>query len=211
VERATTLGYPAIGLTDHNTIGGATRFVEAAGRCNIRPILGSRLSHNGESVTALLAEPSGYHSLCRLITRIHTTKPPDFAVLSESAEGLHLLVDDPALFKPPLTDTYRGRLWAEVVRPGVKSARERTLLDAASRVGARPVASLTPYFCEPAGHAIHKLLSTVRQGGMADAADKVRNVTPGTGFPKVFYLKYHLYAHYFPLMALARARRAGSL
>jgi squalene-hopene/tetraprenyl-beta-curcumene cyclase len=26
----------------------------------------------------------------------------------------------------------------------------------------------------------------------------------GTGFPKVFYLKYHLYAHYFPLMALAR-------
>lgn len=30
----------------------------------------------------------------------------------------------------------------------------------------------------------------------------------GTGFPKVFYLKYHLYAHYFPLMALARYRRA---
>jgi squalene-hopene/tetraprenyl-beta-curcumene cyclase len=26
----------------------------------------------------------------------------------------------------------------------------------------------------------------------------------GTGFPKVFYLKYHLYRHYFPLFALAR-------
>lgn len=26
----------------------------------------------------------------------------------------------------------------------------------------------------------------------------------GTGFPKVFYLKYHLYATYFPLLALAR-------
>jgi squalene-hopene/tetraprenyl-beta-curcumene cyclase len=26
----------------------------------------------------------------------------------------------------------------------------------------------------------------------------------GTGFPKVFYLKYHMYAIYFPLMALAR-------
>jgi len=25
----------------------------------------------------------------------------------------------------------------------------------------------------------------------------------GTGFPKVFYLKYHLYATYFPLQALA--------
>ena len=30
----------------------------------------------------------------------------------------------------------------------------------------------------------------------------------GTGFPKVFYLKYHWYPIYFPLIALARARRA---
>lgn len=29
----------------------------------------------------------------------------------------------------------------------------------------------------------------------------------GTGFPKVFYLKYHYYALYFPLMALCRWRR----
>ena len=30
----------------------------------------------------------------------------------------------------------------------------------------------------------------------------------GTGFPKVFYLKYHMYKLYFPLMALARYKRA---
>lgn len=29
----------------------------------------------------------------------------------------------------------------------------------------------------------------------------------GTGFPKVFYLKYHLYRLYFPLTALARYLR----
>jgi len=29
----------------------------------------------------------------------------------------------------------------------------------------------------------------------------------GTGFPKVFYLKYHLYRHYFPMFALARYRQ----
>lgn len=28
----------------------------------------------------------------------------------------------------------------------------------------------------------------------------------GTGFPCVFYLKYHLYRNYFPLYALARYR-----
>jgi squalene-hopene/tetraprenyl-beta-curcumene cyclase len=29
----------------------------------------------------------------------------------------------------------------------------------------------------------------------------------GTGFPKVFYLKYHMYAEYFPLLALASYRK----
>src|SRR5207244_235456 len=35
----------------------------------------------------------------------------------------------------------------------------------------------------------------------------------GTGFPKVFYLNYHYYRHYFPLMALSQyvARRQISL
>ncbi len=31
----------------------------------------------------------------------------------------------------------------------------------------------------------------------------------GTGFPRVFYLRYHLYRVYFPLMALARYRKAA--
>jgi squalene-hopene/tetraprenyl-beta-curcumene cyclase len=30
----------------------------------------------------------------------------------------------------------------------------------------------------------------------------------GTGFPRVFYLRYHLYRLYFPLMALARYKTA---
>lgn len=33
----------------------------------------------------------------------------------------------------------------------------------------------------------------------------------GTGFPKVYYLRYHMYRHYFPVIALARyARLAGA-
>jgi squalene-hopene/tetraprenyl-beta-curcumene cyclase len=33
----------------------------------------------------------------------------------------------------------------------------------------------------------------------------------GTGFPKVFYLKYHLYRLYFPLMALARFQESNQM
>lgn len=41
----------------------------------------------------------------------------------------------------------------------------------------------------------------------ADGRWEQREFT-GTGFPKVFYLKYHWYPIYFPLIALARAHRA---
>jgi len=30
----------------------------------------------------------------------------------------------------------------------------------------------------------------------------------GTGFPRVFYLAYHLYRDYFPLLALSNYKRA---
>ena len=32
----------------------------------------------------------------------------------------------------------------------------------------------------------------------------------GSGFPNHFYLRYHLYAHYFPLMALGRFQQRVS-
>ena len=38
----------------------------------------------------------------------------------------------------------------------------------------------------------------------AEDGDWREETFTGTGFPKVFYLKYHLYSLYFPLMALAR-------
>ena len=55
------------------------------------------------------------------------------------------------------------------------------------------------------GRAIDWLVATqTRQGSWEET-----NFT-GTGFPRVFYLKYHYYRLYFPLMALARYHRAHS-
>jgi squalene-hopene/tetraprenyl-beta-curcumene cyclase len=41
------------------------------------------------------------------------------------------------------------------------------------------------------------LLRTQKKDGCWDES----NLT-GTGFPRVFYLKYHMYSQYFPLLAL---------
>jgi len=47
-------------------------------------------------------------------------------------------------------------------------------------------------------HGIEYLLDTQRADGSWD-----ERLATGTGFPKVFYLNYHLYKDYFPLLALA--------
>jgi len=47
-------------------------------------------------------------------------------------------------------------------------------------------------------HGIEYLLETQRRDGSWD-----EELATGTGFPKVFYLNYHLYKDYFPLMALS--------
>jgi squalene-hopene/tetraprenyl-beta-curcumene cyclase len=49
--------------------------------------------------------------------------------------------------------------------------------------------------------AVRHLVETQKSDGSWD-----ENETTGTGFPRVFYLKYHLYRDYFPLYALARYR-----
>jgi squalene-hopene/tetraprenyl-beta-curcumene cyclase len=57
---------------------------------------------------------------------------------------------------------------------------------------------------EAAGRGAERLLVTQR----ADGGWRDEHWT-GTGFPEVFYLRYHLYATYFPLRALAAYQRAG--
>jgi squalene-hopene/tetraprenyl-beta-curcumene cyclase len=73
------------------------------------------------------------------------------------------------------------------------------------------------YLCDEQLEAEHRPF-TVAEGAPAHAAtDPISDVAggwrehwwTGTGFPKVFYLRYHLYRHSFPLKALARFVREG--
>jgi squalene-hopene/tetraprenyl-beta-curcumene cyclase len=51
---------------------------------------------------------------------------------------------------------------------------------------------------------VQRLLAAQRGDGGWDEPEFT-----GTGFPKVFYLRYHYYAVYFPLLALARWHAAS--
>ena len=50
---------------------------------------------------------------------------------------------------------------------------------------------------EAALRGVHHLLNTQEPGGSWD-----EELATGTGFPGVFYLTYHMYRDYFPLLAL---------
>jgi squalene-hopene/tetraprenyl-beta-curcumene cyclase len=54
---------------------------------------------------------------------------------------------------------------------------------------------------EAVQRGVQYLLNTQREDGTWDEPEFT-----GTGFPRVFYLRYHLYRHYWPLMALGRYR-----
>jgi hypothetical protein len=57
---------------------------------------------------------------------------------------------------------------------------------------------------ESVHRGVRYLAATQRDGSWEDAP------FTGTGFPRVFYLKYHLYSLYFPIIALGEFARHHS-
>ena len=110
IQRASELGYHALALTDHDELGGAVRFAEAANQAGLRGIIGaeltitlptlrSPLSASPLSAThlTLLAETrEGYGNLSTLITRARMDAPrgnPSVTLdlLAQHARGLFAL------------------------------------------------------------------------------------------------------------------------
>src|SRR5436190_12647470 len=68
---ATACGYTALALTDTNNLYGAVAFIEQAYRYGIRPLLGACLRQQRAHCVALIADQTGYRSLCRILSRLH--------------------------------------------------------------------------------------------------------------------------------------------
>ncbi len=69
-EACAIAGIPAMALCDRDGVYGAPRFYGAARERGIKPIVGSELTMDDESVLPVLVETrTGYRNLCRLLTR----------------------------------------------------------------------------------------------------------------------------------------------
>jgi error-prone DNA polymerase len=68
VTAAAGRGYGALALTDRCGLYGAARFMKAAERAGLQPILGSELTIDGYPLLLLCENAVGYRHLCRLIS-----------------------------------------------------------------------------------------------------------------------------------------------
>jgi DNA-directed DNA polymerase III PolC len=187
LRRAAALGYEALALTDTNNLYGAVAFAELARTLGVRPLLGACLRQERSRCVALIAERSGYRSLCRILSRLHLparhfdgpgSEPARLAdLIAADADGLHVLVDDVVLAER-LREPLGPRLWLEVVRPPRSARHERELLEFGRRLGLAPVASTAAHFAAPADYPTFRLATAVRQLTLLECLPARFSITP---------------------------------
>jgi DNA-directed DNA polymerase III PolC len=201
LDRAAACGYTSLALTDTNNLLGAMKFVERAAQCGIRPLLGAHLRHEHTQCIALAANRAGYHNLCRVLSRLHLAnaasggrKPPDepgaaasgglrpplatlAQLLNESADGLHVLVDNRTLAES-LRDAFGDRLWLEVARPWRSPRQEQDMLAWANRLGIKPIATTAVAMATPDDYPALRPVTAVRHITLLDQLPSRLPISP---------------------------------
>ena len=195
VARAVALGMPALALTDHDDLGGAVRFSQAARELGLAGILGAELTvvaGGDRTHLVVLAESrEGYGNLSTLITRARMdTTRGDPAItldtLARHTRGLFALSGCPAGWVPrrlaagdpegaaeavaTLLDLFDGRLAIECWdhRLPEEQALVRQLIPLARSFGIPWVVTNDVHYAMPRGRLVHDVLTAIRHRRQLD-------------------------------------------
>jgi len=197
---ASQLGYQALALTDHNGLYGSMAFAQAAKQHGLQAITGAELTLlDGSHVTLLVETPEGYANLCRLVTETHLGQKDrrdprlDFASLAGRHAGLIVLSGCRTGLLPQLLQregvsaarrcadrcrTVFGpeRFFVELQRNYVRGDRAltRALIDIASDLRLRVVASGNVHYHARQRHRLHDVLVAIRHRTTLDGSHTVR-------------------------------------
>jgi error-prone DNA polymerase len=205
VDRAATLGYPALALLDRDGVYGAPRFHKAARAAGIQPIIGAELTvaieeagRAGEApyqpitIPVLCENADGYRNLCRLITRMKLRAPKGEGALTledleGSTGGLIALIGRPALSGRfgvgGLADRLVGLFGREQVYMEVQRhfrrdehADNQTLVDLAAAFHVPVIATGGVRFAAPEDRPLFDVLTCIHQH--TDLARAGRRLAP---------------------------------
>jgi DNA-directed DNA polymerase III PolC len=166
LDRAASLGQPALALTDRNGLHGAVRFYLGARERGIRPILGAELDDPADpslTATVLAADREGFAGICRLVTRRHLEEGFSLAgALAGSPPGCRILTDRADLLERLAASPARPLLRAEVnPRTLLPGGGARRTAAAARRLGVPLAATGDVHFATPAERDVHLLLRAI--------------------------------------------------
>jgi error-prone DNA polymerase len=98
LERAASLGYRALAITDRNNLYLAIRFWQEARRLGLTPLLGAEITHREHAALLLPLDRRGYGRLCELLSQRALDPRFDLvAALAERPSGLHVIVESVGL------------------------------------------------------------------------------------------------------------------
>lgn len=204
VERAASLGYETIALTDVNSVMGIPTFVEAASKVGIRPITGATLTHPRlpglSRIIVLAGSMVGYGELCSLITQVKRLEeiesgcPQDFLqLLCQPCTDLRFLVEE-GDWLGHLHQAHGNRTYALVVRPNRELVRkenpdegwlksrtryvESQLLERARELGIPAVVSGRVLMADPDRARFEPVLRAIRSRGLVDGYSETKIVGP---------------------------------
>ncbi len=170
VERAHTLGLPAVALTDRDGVYGVVRAHVRAKALGIRLLPGAQVTTDAGVVVLLAQHREGWASLCKLLTlgRGRSPKGESLVTVDEVSAhqtGLLALAPVPALLEP-LREPFGDRLYALCARHLRAEERppERRLREAAKKVDVPVVASNEVLYHERDRRGLQDVFTCIRHG-----------------------------------------------
>lgn len=98
VEKAAEYGYGAVALADVNSMSGVVYLCQAAGRTDIRPIVGVEILTDSQRAILLAEDGAGYGNLCRIVTARNLDGRFDLVEqLRADSRGVICICSQPAL------------------------------------------------------------------------------------------------------------------
>ncbi len=197
VARAVIAGQSALALTDHDELGGAVRFAQAADAAGIAGIIGAELTVQGDGalqhLTLLATSRIGYGNLSTLLTRARMDVPDrgapsvPFPLLADHTAGLYALSGCPrgaiptalatgniteanrvaGVLRDLFDDAFAIEVWDH--RLPEERALVRQLIPIARRIGVPWVVTNNVHYATRQARTTHDALTALRHGRPLDA------------------------------------------
>ncbi len=171
-RRAAERGHTAVLCADRNGFYGLVRFLAAARRFGVAPVVGVHLEHEGRHVIAVAKDPKGYEILCPWVSRRHLD--PSFSLEKDFPDaGSHVaVISADAGFLQAVSskvETYVGVVAGPVGRKALRLARE---------LGIPPVALHPVYFADPEDFSLHRLVRAIDTNSTLSTLDPRELASP---------------------------------